>query len=116
LQEAKKQGDFLIVGLNSDSSVKEIKGESRPVQKENDRAEILLGLNAVDSVCIFSEDTPLKLIQSLMPDVLVKGGDWSVEDIIGHKEVLAAGGEVKSLSFIEGHSTTDLINSSQGLS
>ncbi len=111
LQDAKKQGDYLVVGLNSDSSVKTLKGEGRPIQTELERAEILLALSAVDAVCIFSEDTPLNLINSVKPDVLVKGGDWKVEDIVGSKEVLSWGGEVRSLQFVEGKSTTNIVES-----
>lgn len=109
LQEAKSLGDHLIVGLNSDSSVKKLKGNNRPIQCEEERAEILLALKAVDDVCIFSEDTPLKLIELIQPDVLVKGGDWSIDQIVGHDVVLASGGEVRSLQFVPGRSTTAII-------
>ena len=109
LNEAKAQGDKLILGLNSDSSVKKLKGESRPLQCEEDRAEILLALEAVDEVCIFDDETPIELIKAINPDVLVKGGDWPIEKIIGHEIVLKSGGEVKSLQFVEGRSTTKII-------
>lgn len=110
LQEAKKQGDILIVGVNSDQSVKRLKGPTRPVQREEDRAEILAALACVDFVVIFDEDTPLEIIKKIQPDVLVKGGDWKPENIVGSDVVLAAGGKVLSLHFVEGHSTTNIIS------
>lgn len=109
LQEARAQGDALIVALNSDASVQRLKGPERPVQNELDRAEIMAALACVDYVTIFTEDTPLEIIQRLSPDVLVKGGDWPVEKIVGHEHVLARGGQVKSLSFQPGRSTTGII-------
>ena len=109
LQEARALGDLLVVGMNSDSSVRGLKGEGRPVQAESERAEILAALGCVDFVTIFSEETPLKLIEAIAPDVLVKGGDWPVEKIVGHQVVLARGGQVKSLKFHPGHSTTGLV-------
>ncbi|EQC51343.1 D-glycero-beta-D-manno-heptose 1-phosphate adenylyltransferase [Bacteriovorax sp. DB6_IX] len=116
LNEARAQGDFLIVGLNSDASVKRLKGDHRPVNNELDRTFMLENLKAVDAVAIFEEDTPYNLISRIQPDVLVKGGDWAVEDIVGHDIVTARGGEVKSLRFEEGYSTTGLINKVQGRS
>lgn len=113
LQEARRCGDRLIVGVNSDTSVRRLKGSSRPIQTETDRAEILAALSCVDAVCVFGEDTPLELIREVQPDVLVKGGDWKPEQIVGADLVLARGGEVKSLSFIEGRSTTRLIEKSK---
>lgn len=110
LEEAKKQGDLLFLGLNSDASVKRLKGETRPLQFEADRAEILSKLLMVDYVCIFEQDTPLELIKKIRPDVLVKGGDWTVDQIVGAKEVLSWGGEVKSLQFVQGKSTTRIVN------
>ena len=110
LQEAKAQGDLLFLGLNSDSSVRRLKGETRPIQSELDRAEILLSLQAVDFVSIFSEETPIDLIRQVRPDVLVKGGDWPVKDIVGWDFVQSYGGEVKSLSFVEDRSTTSIVN------
>ena len=110
LNEAKKLGDVLIVGLNSDSSVKQIKGDSRPVNSENDRAFVLVNLKAVDYVVIFEEDTPYILIKSIVPDVLAKGGDWKTEDIVGSDIVLDSGGKVLSLKYIENYSTTGIIN------
>jgi len=114
LNEARAQGDFLIIGVNSDASVKRLKGEDRPVNSELDRCFMLENLKAVDAVAIFEEDTPYNLIANIKPDVLVKGGDWAVEDIVGHDIVTANGGEVKSLRFEQGYSTTGLINKVQG--
>jgi len=110
LAQAKAQGDVLIVGLNSDASVKKLKGESRPIQNEQDRKIVLEHLRSVDFVEIFSEETPLNLIQHVRPKVLVKGGDWKIDQIVGAKEVLAAGGEVKNLIIIDGKSTTSLVD------
>jgi rfaE bifunctional protein nucleotidyltransferase chain/domain len=109
LNEAKAQGDILVLGLNSDASVKRLKGESRPVNNEQDRKFVLENLRAIDYVFIFEEDTPYNLIANIMPDILVKGGDWKPADIIGSDIVLAAGGEVKSLHFVDGFSTTETI-------
>ncbi|MBX7230741.1 MAG: D-glycero-beta-D-manno-heptose 1-phosphate adenylyltransferase [Bdellovibrionales bacterium] len=106
LQQARQLGDLLMVGLNSDSSVKKLKGESRPVQCEEDRAEILSALQCVDFVILFDEETPLSLIQQIQPDILVKGGDWSVEKIVGSNFVLSRGGQVQSLPFHPGRSTS----------
>jgi D-beta-D-heptose 7-phosphate kinase/D-beta-D-heptose 1-phosphate adenosyltransferase len=109
LESAKKMGDRLVVGLNSDLSVRRLKGDSRPIQDQMARAIVLASMAAVDLVVIFEEDTPMALIKSLRPDTLVKGGDWQVSQIVGGKEVQAYGGEVKSLMFEEGFSTTDII-------
>jgi rfaE bifunctional protein nucleotidyltransferase chain/domain len=114
LHEAKSLGDHLIVAVNSDRSVRAIKGPERPVMREEERAEMLAALGCVDSVVIFEEDTPLKVIEYLMPDILVKGGDWKPEDIVGSDAVIAAGGEVKSIPFVEGSSTTGIINTIEG--
>lgn len=113
LQEAKNQGDVLVVGVNSDASVKRLKGPQRPIQTEQDRAEILHGLKSVDHVVVFTEDTPETIIKGLQPDVLVKGGDWSIDQIVGADYVLSRGGVVKSLTFVDGKSTTKLIEKSQ---
>lgn len=110
LQEARALGGLLIVGMNSDSSVSRLKGPSRPVQTEKDRAEILAALGCVDFVVLFDDETPLDLIRAVQPDVLVKGGDWPVEKIVGHDVVRARGGLVRSLRFHPGHSTTTLID------
>jgi D-glycero-beta-D-manno-heptose 1-phosphate adenylyltransferase len=109
LIEAARHADYLVVGLNSDASVKRLKGDSRPVNSENSRALILASLSMVDAIVIFSEDTPLDLIVSIKPDVLIKGGDYKVEDIVGAKEVLEAGGQVIINPIVEGFSTTSLI-------
>ena len=110
LAEAKKQGDILVVGLNSDSSVRDLKGPERPLQSEDERAEILSQLKSVDYVVLFSEPTPKTLIESVEPDVLVKGGDWAIKDIVGSDFVLERGGEVKSLQFVPGRSTSNLVD------
>lgn len=111
LAEAKSLGDELVVGLNSDASISRLKGPKRPVLPETERKEMLLGLKSVDHVLLFSEDTPYELIKEVEPDILVKGGDWKVDQIVGSDIVLALGGVVKSLSFYQGHSTTDIISS-----
>ena len=113
LIEAKKQGDYLIVGLNSDASVKRLKGNSRPINRELDRKFLLENLKPVDEVVIFEEDTPLELIKKIKPNVLVKGGDWSIDQIVGADFVLENGGEVKSLIFKDGYSTTKIIEKVQ---
>jgi rfaE bifunctional protein nucleotidyltransferase chain/domain len=113
MNEAKSCGDLLLLGLNSDESVKRLKGPSRPVNSEEDRKFVLENLKAIDFVEIFSEDTPLNLIKKVMPTVLVKGGDWSVDQIVGSKEVIANGGEVYSLNFVDGFSTTNIIEKIQ---
>lgn len=115
LKEAAALGDYLVVGLNSDASVKRLKGPTRPVQNQSDRAEILAALSFVDYVCIFEDDTPLKLIQATRPNVLVKGGDWPVDRIVGAKEVLADGGQVRALKFHPGHSTSSILATIQKL-
>ena len=114
LSTAAELGDKLIIGLNSDSSVKRLKGDGRPVNDENSRAIILAALFFVDAVVIFEEDTPLNLIRKLWPDVLVKGADYMVDNIVGAKEVLANGGEVKTISFVDGYSSTAIIRKIKG--
>jgi rfaE bifunctional protein nucleotidyltransferase chain/domain len=109
LNEARSLGDLLVVGLNSDSSVKELKGESRPINPQSDRKFVLENLKSVDLVEIFDDQTPLELIKALNPSLLVKGGDWSVDQIVGSDFVIAQGGSVKSLKFVEGLSTTKVI-------
>jgi D-beta-D-heptose 7-phosphate kinase/D-beta-D-heptose 1-phosphate adenosyltransferase len=109
LAQARSLGDSLIVALNSDISVHKLKGESRPILKEQERAEVMAALACVDYVTIFAEETPRELIAQLLPDVLVKGGDWPLDAIVGREDVEAAGGVVESLSFIEGVSTTEII-------
>lgn len=106
---ARRLGDALVVGLNSDDSVRRLKGAERPLVPQADRALVLAGLACVDAVTIFEEDTPRDLIAALLPDVLVKGGDYSVEQVVGGEEVRAHGGEVVILSFLEGRSTTSIV-------
>ncbi len=113
LEQAKSLGDVLIVGINSDQSVQKLKGPTRPIQNENDRAEILASLKAVDHTIIFVEETPLNLIKEVKPHLLVKGGDWKMNQIVGSDFVLSYGGEVKSLQFIQGRSTSSIIEKSK---
>jgi rfaE bifunctional protein nucleotidyltransferase chain/domain len=113
LQEARAQGDILVVGVNSDASTKRLKGPTRPVQNESDRAEILAALGCIDFSVIFTEDTPQNLIEQVRPDVLVKGGDWAVDQIVGAPFVQSYGGEVRSLHFVDGKSTTKIIAKAQ---
>ena len=110
LAQAKKLGDFLIIGLNSDSSVKELKGEDRPINSFEDRATLLSAIESVDSVIMFEEQTPENLIKDIVPDILVKGGDYNIEDIVGYQTVMQNGGQVKTLSFYDGYSSTNYIN------
>ncbi|MDA8163784.1 MAG: D-glycero-beta-D-manno-heptose 1-phosphate adenylyltransferase [Desulfobacteraceae bacterium] len=114
LEEARRQGDLLVVGLNSDASVRAIKGPTRPVNREADRARLLAALGCVDYVVLFAEETPQQLISTLLPDVLVKGADWPVERIAGAREVLAAGGRVANIALEAGFSTTGLIEKIKG--
>ena len=115
LRAARRLGDVLVVGLNSDRSVRRLaKGPDRPLLRERDRAEMLAGLEMVDYVSVFSQDTPQALIAAIAPDVLVKGGDWSVDQIVGADLVLARGGVVKSLRFAPGYSTTALLQRIRG--
>ena len=110
LSEAATFSDVLIVGVNSDASVKRLKGESRPINDEGARALILASLIMVDAVVIFDEDTPLELIKSIHPDVLIKGGDYTINNIIGAEEVIADGGEVKIIPLEPGLSTSNIID------
>lgn len=110
LQAAKQLGDWLVVGLNSDESVRRLKGPERPINSQQDRRAVLAALRCVDWVEIFSEDTPLLLIQQLRPQVLVKGGDWQVEKIVGADFVRSYGGEVRNITFLPGHSTSIMIS------
>ncbi|MGL6114802.1 D-glycero-beta-D-manno-heptose 1-phosphate adenylyltransferase [Cetobacterium sp. SF1] len=114
LNEAKRQGDILVVGVNSDSSVKRLKGESRPINNEIDRAEMLCGLKAVDYTVIFEEDTPMELIEELKPSIHVKGGDYKKEDLPETEVVERNGGEVRILGFVQGKSTTNIVKKIQG--
>lgn len=110
LSEAAKEADFLIVGINSDASTKKLKGDNRPVNDENSRALLVASLLMVDAVVLFNEDTPLDLINAIMPDVLVKGGDYTVDQIVGAKEVIANGGRVVINPIVQGFSTTGIID------
>ena len=110
LEKAKALGDVLVVGVNSDASVRKLKGPKRPILPEEERAGILSGLGCVDYITIFSEIDPLKLIASLRPDVLVKGGDWTKEQTVGKEVVERSGGEVVILPFVKGASTSSLIH------
>ncbi len=109
LSHAAKEADFLVVGLNSDMSTRKLKGPSRPINEENSRALVLASLIMVDAVVIFEEDTPLELITSFMPDVLIKGGDYKIDQVAGSKEVIANGGRVVINPIVEGYSTTSII-------
>ncbi|QAT16912.1 ADP-heptose synthase / D-glycero-beta-D-manno-heptose 7-phosphate kinase [Candidatus Velamenicoccus archaeovorus] len=116
LEKAKTLGDILIVGLNSDVSVRRLKGKKRPVNDETDRAHVLAALACVDYVVLFRQDTPLELIRALKPDVLAKGGDWNVSRIVGAEEVLADGGKVCVIPYIKNRSTTAIIEKIRRLS
>jgi D-beta-D-heptose 7-phosphate kinase/D-beta-D-heptose 1-phosphate adenosyltransferase len=109
LHRARRLGDLLVVGVNSDASVRRLKGPERPWVDERARALTLAGLTSVDLVTIFAEDTPRELIAELLPDVLVKGGDYRAEDVVGREEVEASGGRVEIVPFLDGYSTTALI-------
>lgn len=115
LHAARALGDALVVGVNSDSSVRRLKGEGRPVVGEEDRALVLAALESVDAVTVFEEDTPRELVAALLPDVLAKGGDYTLEEIAGRAEVEAAGGVVRVLPLVEGRSTTALLRRLRGM-
>lgn len=115
LQDARSEGDALIVGVNSDRSVTAIKGPSRPITPERERAEVLAALACVTAVVLFDEDDPQRIIQRLQPDVLVKGADWAADRIIGRDAVEARGGRVVRIPLAEGYSTSDIIRKIQGL-
>ena len=110
LSQAAKEGDVLLIGLNADSSVKRLKGDGRPINDQDARALLLAALAMVDAVVIFEEDTPLNLITAVLPDVLVKGGDYTVDEIAGAKEVIENGGKVVINPILDGFSTTAIIN------
>jgi len=114
LEEARALGEALVVGLNSDRSVRQLKGAGRPVLPEQERAEILAALECVDGVVIFDAPTPREIIAKLLPDVLVKGGDWPGNQIVGREEVEAAGGQVVSIAVVAGHSTTAILQKIRG--
>ena len=109
LSQAAAFADILIVGLNSDASAKKLKGENRPINQEQNRALLLASLVMVDAVVLFDEDTPYQLIHAILPDVLVKGGDYTIETIVGAKEVIANGGRVEIIELVEGLSTTSIL-------
>jgi D-beta-D-heptose 7-phosphate kinase/D-beta-D-heptose 1-phosphate adenosyltransferase len=113
LENARALGDLLVVGINADSSVRRLKGPERPIVTEHDRAELLAGLEAVDFVTVFAEDTPVETMRVLRPDVLVKGGDYTLDQVVGGDEVRAWGGKVATVPFVKGRSTTNLIEASR---
>ena len=110
LKESKKFGDILIVGLNSDASVRLLKGEGRPINNESDRAEVLAGLEAVNYVVIFNEASPVKLLEIIKPDIYTKGADYTIETLPEAKTVIKNGGEIKFIKLVEGKSTTKIID------
>jgi len=109
LNESKKLGDYLVVGINSDTSVRALKGLKRPILPQEERAFIVSNLNAVDFVCIFNEETPLKLIENVLPDLLVKGADWSIDNVVGKDVVEKNGGKVMTINLTPNKSTTNMI-------
>jgi D-beta-D-heptose 7-phosphate kinase/D-beta-D-heptose 1-phosphate adenosyltransferase len=106
-------GDLLVIGLNTDTSVSKLKGPGRPVNEEQARAEVLGALAFVDYIILFPEETPLKLINTLKPDILIKGGDYQKEDIVGYAEVISWGGRVETIPLLEGYSTTSILDKSE---
>jgi rfaE bifunctional protein nucleotidyltransferase chain/domain len=110
LETARRAGDILVVALNSDFSVRALKGSGRPVLPEGERAEVLLALEAVDRVVLYDEPTPMEVVRALLPDVLVKGADWAADDIVGRAEVEAAGGRVVRVALVPGCSTTAIVD------
>ncbi|QCR24057.1 D-glycero-beta-D-manno-heptose 1-phosphate adenylyltransferase [Pontibacter sp. SGAir0037] len=109
LEKARQLGDKLVLGLNTDASISRIKGSDRPLQDEMSRARVMASLLFIDAVVLFDEDTPLELIKAVQPDILVKGDDYSVENIVGHEVVMARGGEVKTVPLVKGYSTTNIV-------
>ncbi len=114
LAKARSLGDILLVGINTDASVKRLKGAARPIICQDDRAFVLAALRVVDYVCLFDEDTPYELIKAVVPDVLVKGSDWTIDSIVGKDIVEAAGGTVRTIDFVPNYSTTDIIKKIAG--
>jgi rfaE bifunctional protein nucleotidyltransferase chain/domain len=110
LTKAKNLGDVLVVGLNTDNSIRRIKGEKRPILKQDERAFILSSLKPVDYVCFFDEDTPAEIIKELIPDILIKGSDWSIDKIVGREIVEENGGKVITIDFVNNQSTSNIIN------
>lgn len=109
LEQARNEGSKMILGLNTDASVKRLKGEERPINNEYARARLLAAFEFIDMIILFGEETPINLITDLMPDVLVKGADYTIDNIVGAKEVLAHGGDVKTINLVEGFSTSSII-------
>lgn len=109
LEKARSLGDALIVGLNTDASTRRLKGLQRPINNQDDRAAVMVALRFVDYVCFFDEDTPLQLIEKIVPDILVKGADWPIDDIVGKDVVEQAGGSVQTIEFLPHRSTTNII-------
>jgi len=114
LEKARAEGDLLVVALNSDASVRRIKGPGRPILTEGERSEVIAGLQCVDYVTLFDEETPYEIIEELLPDALVKGGDWPIDQIVGRETVEAHGGKVISIAFETGHSTSNIIKRIRG--
>ena len=114
LYAARALGDELVVAINTDASVRRLKGRDRPIIADDDRAMVIAGLGCVDYVAFFADDTPLRLITALLPDVLVKGGDYSLDAIVGREEVEAAGGRVVTIPFVKGRSTTQMVKKIRG--
>jgi len=114
LETARAEGDLLVVALNSDASIRRIKGPRRPIQTEDERSEVIASLQCVDFVTLFDEETPYQIIEELLPDVLVKGGDWPIDQIVGRETVEAHGGKVISVAFETGHSTSNIIERIRG--
>jgi rfaE bifunctional protein nucleotidyltransferase chain/domain len=110
LERSKAEGDVLVVGINSDESVKRLKGDERPLQNQESRSRVIAALGCVDAVVLFGEDTPLNLILAIGPDVLVKGADYTEEQVVGAKEVVSRGGKLVLIPFVEGFSTTRIVN------
>jgi len=113
LSRARALGDLLVIGLNTDTSVSKLKGPGRPVNEQQARAEVLGGLAFVDYIILFPEETPLKLINTLKPDILIKGGDYQKEDIVGYAEVISWGGSVETIPLLEGYSSTSILDKSK---
>lgn len=109
LKKARSRGDILVVGLNSDSSVRAVKGESRPIVPQNERAEVLSALSSVDRIVIFNDPTPIRLIKAIKPDILAKGADWAAKDIVGGDIVRENGGKIARITLVKGRSTTNII-------
>ncbi|TXK36394.1 D-glycero-beta-D-manno-heptose 1-phosphate adenylyltransferase [Pontibacter qinzhouensis] len=110
LEKARQLGDKMVLGLNTDASICRIKGPSRPLQDEMSRARVMASLLFIDAVVLFDENTPLKLIEAIQPDILVKGDDYTIENIVGHEIVMARGGAVKTVPLVKGYSTTNIVN------